>query len=304
MKTIDCVIVHWNNPKALRETLSHLSLGAGVETTVILIDNSSEDNYLRQARGILEKSGFLFEIFVRENENREAGGYWHYISELLDKRKPDCVLFAQEELHQKGMVPKNVPAESLKDLLTTRFSFSINFLRQTKRFLENVSQVKRFGYFYKDNYRNDGLDLTRIVEYLADNPRDEIGLGGRRCSFLISEDSRFASGHWAEYNKKRGIVRYDFFSGACFAISYEMCRKLREGFVPDDADLRDPLFAWYWERMWGVAILLMGGRLVHYRNFSCNTIEEYSERNSEDSSFVSRSVSKDFDDIPKVDNRT
>ena len=165
----------------------------------------------------------------------------------------------------------------------------------------NIPKVLKYGYFYKDDYSVEKLDIQRIADYLIENPLNQVGLGGRKCFFCASEDKRFNNGHWGAYLAKHQIKNYDFFSGACFAISSKMCSLLKQNFTPSESDFCEPVFAWFWERMWGVCIRKLGGNLVHYRDFTSNVYESFSERNKMYPEYTIRSVSTKLNDPILVD---
>jgi len=70
---------------------------------------------------------------------------------------------------------------------------------------------------------------------------------------------------------------YDFFSGACFCVHSSMLDHYIRIGKPNEKDL-EHLFPWMWERMWGTIPLYLGGRLIHYKDWRWNRIEEYHPR--------------------------
>lgn len=286
----DFVVAHWNNPNALKKTLSYLCVDRDLDFRIVLVDNGSEPYLLEESIRHIESAGFNYLLMQRSNTNREAGAYWHYILNLPENYA-DIILFTQEELHQKGMVPKNLKTEKIYDLVNNRFRFRLGFIKEVIKHIINIPKVYEYGYFYKDDYSVNKLNIIRIADYLSKNPSNQVGLGGRKCFFCASEDKRFNHGHWGAYLAKHQIKNYDFFSGACFAISSNMCSLVKDNFTPSESDFKDPVFAWFWERMWGVCIRKLGGQLVHYRDFSSDVYESFSSRNKINPEYSIRSVS-------------
>ena len=101
----DFVVAHWNNPKALKSTLSYLCVGPNLDFRIVLIDNGSKPELLEEAIKHIKKTGFNYLLMQRDNTNREAGAYWHYILNNHGNYA-DIILFTQEELHQKVWFPK------------------------------------------------------------------------------------------------------------------------------------------------------------------------------------------------------
>mgnify|MGYP006282099799 FL=1 len=238
---IHIVVCHHNNPNKLKETISTFSDIQSSYTTTYLIDNRSRHEDLKSAVSVFDLAGIPYELIRRENQNREAGAYWHYILSEFPKfdeiSRPDVVLFTQEELHQFPMAPKGRESSA-----------------------ENP--------FYPHHYGPGGIELQRIAEYLIENHKDQVGFGGRiECSHRYF-DRRWRFGYWRERWKALKFSHYRFFSGACFAVHQSMLEIYRELAEPSATDFNDPYFPWMWERMWGTIPYVAGGRLVHYKDFS------------------------------------
>lgn len=258
----DVVIVHWNAPLHLARTLLAFKERLESSVTFFLIDQSSNAYNLLLARFVLKRLTVNSLIIQRKNTNREAGGYWHYIEQF--GAQSDIVVFTQEEIHQRGMRPKNVPRHNY-----------------------TAGQP-----YYTEYYGINGISLRECYQWIRNNPYDQIGFGGRRYRAGIDYDKRFTTPYWIQRWEPLKLDWYDFFSGACFCVGPRIISSYLTLGRPTEADLTQRHFAWMWERMWGTIPLAVGGRLIHYKSKESNRIEEYSPDTIKNPSLANRSVTR------------
>lgn len=248
-KEIHVVIVYHNKSKDLSETLDLFKERKQNDVRFYLIDNGSTEEEALRAKEILDSKVSQFEYIQRENKNREAGGYWYYILNIYNPSNAEVVLFCQDEFHQRGKRPSNVPR----------------------------SCDMSWRPFYPDYYGRDGISLYKSRAWLEKYQKDSIGFGGRRFRENIDFDHRW-SDYWNNRWEKLGLEWYDFFSGACFCVHSSMLDHYIQITKPNEEDLEHQYFPWMWERMWGTIPLYLGGSLIHYKDWRRNRIEEYHPR--------------------------
>lgn len=241
-RKIDIVICHWNNPESLKFTIKNFRQRHEDWVHFFVIDNSSEVENYKLADEILKNNTRNGNLIRRQNSNKEAGAYWHYLNKNFVTESPGVVLFTQEELHQYPMVPKG-----------------------------RISREE--SPFYPDQYGIDGICLDRIYKYLMKNEKDQIGFGRHIVKEKLYLDKRWRFGHWNKRWKSLRLPEYKFFSGACFAINSKMANIIIEQVKPTEEDLANEYFAWMWERMWGTIPYINGGELVHYSDFKRDIME-------------------------------
>lgn len=226
--------MHYNNPIALIKSCLAIKERQQSSVKFFLIDNESRLANFLFAIIILKLLVCNVSFLRRQNKNREAGGYWYFINEVYEG--DSMVLFSQDELHQKGMRPKGVKSRFDTDTFP----------------------------YYPEYYGCSGISLAECGEWLSRAPLDAIGFGGRRCRQSVDSDTRFNTNHWKQRWSRMNLNYYDFFSGACFAVSPKSIENYKKYGEPSASDLGNLAFAWMWERMWGTIPLFAGGELVHY----------------------------------------
>ncbi len=267
-KEIHVVIVYHNKSKDLPETLDIFKERRQNDVRFYLIDNGSTKEEALTAQRVLASKVSQFEYVKRENKNREAGGYWHYILNIRNESNAEVILFCQDEFHQRGKRPSNV----------------------------SRSHDTLWRPYYPNYYGPDGISLYKCRSWLEEYPNDSVGFGGRRFRENIDFDPRWRD-YWNNRWEKLGLEWYDFSSGACFCIHSSMLDHYMRISKPNKKDLDHPYFPWMWERMWGTIPLYLGGRLIHYKDWRWNRIEEYHPRpHKQDvlSSFKRKKSSRSF----------
>lgn len=245
IRNLDCtvVIAHHNKPFSVINTLLRFSLLSRMAAQFVIIDNGSSSANV----SILKVLGPLLvariRIERRENLDREAGAYWHYIQNTF--RPSRVTVFLQDQAHRRGMIPSNVP----------------------KWFSPYNS---RFAPYYPGRLRVGELDLVRVEKLLSFYPEGLLGFGGKRCAQGIDSDLRFKTSEMIEAMNQLSLDFFDFFSGACFAVSRAGFAFIKQFENLSEYGKGEPHYAHFWERLWGSIFSTNGLELIDFHSGSTN----------------------------------